>query len=692
VTTKVHQALHGYSDGHRQFACSAELAPKDARLVLVMSDASGSGVTSEGQPYLTGYPLQESGLYALAMTWPAPEMPRPGCVWTHTLFIEFADLALLDSPSLLSKLFRRPSIDNPGGYGIPLHANGSATTQIPISNDQELWEQWFSKLSSALYEHPHEQIWARRGADSFVDEVVLRIWDLQWPRLRRSFKFCTLTTKDRSQEGLPFDLQLCPRGDATARFRFADRADGYEATSMSSEPWLIELVQYAHNPTASSLREILRLLGTDVLGGREAMRPICSLQSALSSLNSSSLAHAIDLVRETNILSSSRVAKEMVTRVALSQPNSLEPEALMFVIEHLDFLNESELANRASELTSILWKSAPAKLLELFVDERPTIRNSMRIAAREIQIDELVRAIVAAPNWTQPLLAVRPDLADSRSFWEQTQAFPAVVQAGGIDLRSGVTRQAVVLGLRDEGAITSAFQVFGALSILENLQLLTSSQQELPQLQRWVRHACLHIDAVASFLAHTKSLSMQLVMRIASELPPDAVPNEFGTDPWFTALADMRNVGGELPIEMYAYGFRRALGSRSRSVGPLLCLTFEPLHKAASEQAIPESSWQSLQHSLPWTKPTESWDGSLRLRRAVAKRCVEISATAEEFVSLTTSERVFTLLLDEVWEQWGGSRYLKRIGEVLGGTSNSRLQPRLRLIEEYVKKKSSWWK
>ncbi|MGJ7918413.1 hypothetical protein ACI48D_23455 [Massilia sp. LXY-6] len=81
---KVHQALHGYSDGHRQLACSARVGPKDTRLMLVMSDVSGPGVAQSGLAYLTGYPLQESGFYALSKTWPAPEMPRPGCVWTHT--------------------------------------------------------------------------------------------------------------------------------------------------------------------------------------------------------------------------------------------------------------------------------------------------------------------------------------------------------------------------------------------------------------------------------------------------------------------------------------------------------------------------------------------------------------------------------------------------------------------------------
>ena len=105
---KVHQALHRYSDKHRQLACSARLAPQDAKLVLVMSDVSGSGVASEGSSYLTGYPLSEGGMYALARTWSAPEMPRPGCVWTHTLFIDFPDLAAIATPSRLAKLFARP--------------------------------------------------------------------------------------------------------------------------------------------------------------------------------------------------------------------------------------------------------------------------------------------------------------------------------------------------------------------------------------------------------------------------------------------------------------------------------------------------------------------------------------------------------------------------------------------------------
>ena len=45
------------------------------------------------QGYLTGFPLGEEGAYALIRTWPAPEVERPGSVWSHVLLIDFSELA-----------------------------------------------------------------------------------------------------------------------------------------------------------------------------------------------------------------------------------------------------------------------------------------------------------------------------------------------------------------------------------------------------------------------------------------------------------------------------------------------------------------------------------------------------------------------------------------------------------------------
>ena len=71
----VHQALHGYADGHQQLAISVTLKPRDQKTLLALSDISGPGARLDENGYLTGYPLPDSGFFAIGRTWPAPEMP-----------------------------------------------------------------------------------------------------------------------------------------------------------------------------------------------------------------------------------------------------------------------------------------------------------------------------------------------------------------------------------------------------------------------------------------------------------------------------------------------------------------------------------------------------------------------------------------------------------------------------------------
>ena len=88
----IEQALHGYVNGHHLLAFSNVFSDKSQRLMDILSDLSGPEVKEGFTEYITGYPLYEDKYYAIAKTWYAPEMKRPGCVWTHTLLIDFKDL------------------------------------------------------------------------------------------------------------------------------------------------------------------------------------------------------------------------------------------------------------------------------------------------------------------------------------------------------------------------------------------------------------------------------------------------------------------------------------------------------------------------------------------------------------------------------------------------------------------------
>ena len=273
---KVQQTLHGYAEGHRMLAGSVSLLAKDMRTLLTMSDISGPGARIDSSGYLTGYPLAESGVYALARTWAAPEMPRPGCVWTHTILIDFADLATLASLAELDVLFRRPELPTYGNYNKPLGV-GHEPVARALTGDNLKWSR---KLLSALYGKPGERVIAARPGEVDVDSVVLAIWGQQWPRLRRGFRFCTLVAADRSSEGNVFDLQLLHPTDRGNKTRFLKTVDADTVSGLES-PWIEDAMTDLANPDVFGLRSFLHATGSDIDIGRGAFGALCRVHQCL---------------------------------------------------------------------------------------------------------------------------------------------------------------------------------------------------------------------------------------------------------------------------------------------------------------------------------------------------------------------------------------------------------------------------
>ena len=81
-----------------------------------MSDLLTSALHDGKDSYLCGYPLRSAGRYVLARTWLAPELPRPGCVWTHSLVLDNQAIASASSMWDVMDLHRRPRDNDVSGY------------------------------------------------------------------------------------------------------------------------------------------------------------------------------------------------------------------------------------------------------------------------------------------------------------------------------------------------------------------------------------------------------------------------------------------------------------------------------------------------------------------------------------------------------------------------------------------------
>lgn len=221
----IQQFLHGYDGGHRLLAGSAPLLGEVRRLVDRLSDAAGSRPDPSIDGYLTGYPVPD-GRYALARTWYAWELPRPNCVWTHTVILEDG---LLDNRALVRDLIgwlHRPSgpID---AYKTPLQAPGPPRTDLSQERPGVMTSVPIAALAGLLDElyHSDRTPVCLEAKDVHVHEaLVLGIWDQQWPQLRRQFSFCVGALEPRSLSLRSFDLSVVPVGRGSA-FRGSRASD-----------------------------------------------------------------------------------------------------------------------------------------------------------------------------------------------------------------------------------------------------------------------------------------------------------------------------------------------------------------------------------------------------------------------------------------------------------------------------------
>ena len=128
---KFDQCLFGYDDGHRLLASSLPLG-SEASPLTELSDLAPGTVFRGSEGYWTGVPAPALGRYVLMRTWPAPEMSRPGCVWTHALLIDLALLESLDDLSVLQKIPVRPGpVFNLSHYREPISVDKSQVVNIP---------------------------------------------------------------------------------------------------------------------------------------------------------------------------------------------------------------------------------------------------------------------------------------------------------------------------------------------------------------------------------------------------------------------------------------------------------------------------------------------------------------------------------------------------------------------------------
>lgn len=275
----VNQALHGYQNGHQLLAASTNLSLTAKRTLLFQSDLTGS-IEPGFESYITGYPIKESNHYVFARTWYAPEMERPGCVWTHSLLLELSDIGKLPDLSILNSLFKRPKINSFDSYNSELVFDAVKIVNEIKINKSEINAN-MGVIMEALYQSPNNTCLIPQNSSQTLENEILNIWSEQWPRLRRNFTFCTGALNLKVLDGEEYDLQIIPEKLKTNINRQSKKGNVVNFEEPHFSEWLNIFKKYDQ----IDIRKFLWTFGADMEGKRSNYISLLKLFQSLYSPN-----------------------------------------------------------------------------------------------------------------------------------------------------------------------------------------------------------------------------------------------------------------------------------------------------------------------------------------------------------------------------------------------------------------------
>ncbi|WLH84325.1 hypothetical protein [Pseudomonas sp. FP2338] len=641
---KVDQCVFGYNDGHKLLATSLALGSEISALTE-LSDMAPGIIFGESGGYWTGVPAPSIGRYVLMRTWPAPEMSRPGCVWTHALLIDPNVLELLDDLAALKKCMRRPSIPaDISEYREPLKIEPSGGSGVVDGTIVK-------KLLIALYQKDRAVVDIDFAGE--IDDPLFAVWSQQWPRLRRNLRFQTAATRSHhSSPGVRFDLSTQIGGIRSS-----------DLSSFVSPPWMSAAMLDVQQ--GGGLRDFLWRYGSDVKRQRKSFRPLAELY-----------------VMDRNIsMSDGSVATQMVLNSFPTQQDGL--------------LLKQDLVDGA-----IIPRAQAATMRAFFHDMTgsglppPTPAGIQRLTdlwgGRSEELLAIADEIAdAAEPIAQLVFGACTYRLEASKFWSDTSDLPRLrermlrenpellLEKGSlqldedklVELLALVPERALKLSSfisllisRDNKKLADCvFDAFPSVAAEELLKAENTKELTVGQAWRSSIFSRPRLLLTSEYLGSISRTSLLYDYLVAFDgFTPEVLAA--GVGPWWKALEGASNdLWGEpedtLETFILILALRTGKNEGERAVEGL----FDAIHGKVLRDSLHGRAGTLLLDCLPQLGWLSNWDIGLRLRLMVTSAYIRNDWSPQSFARLTHDHKVLSMLADAAKDVKGGKKLYKAI-------------------------------
>lgn len=642
---KIDQVLHGYSDGHSLLQSSVDLPKEAQRTILILSDMSGPSMLEGFEEYLTGYQLPGTDFYAFAKTWHAPEMERPGCVWTHTLLIKCTDFPKISDFMPILKLFHRPSEQSlKRSYGHTIQpddlSDGMYNALVDIVSLGHVTRQILFSFYSSLDCLP---VVLSADKSNTYERLVLTLWAQQWPNLRNSFTFCTGSLKNRTINGKNFDLQIIPTRVVRQFIRDMPNAQfitSEEAQAASNYPdWVFTAADDLLENNPPKLRKYLWDVGDELHENRHTYVQLVKIYNCVKAVNKNQISIDKLLDRINKIYPNATEGKSVKIRIfglsrdrrkrLLTKVNEAELlRTLAFTRHHSIFTPEMlQVRDRAQSL----WKKENRLTRNLIKDLtqsdiNPFGEEFLISIADIIQPNELLELVEENQNFLFVFVERKPALASCKDFWKGTldnqRELLDHLMRGKLSEEKNI--ESIITAMLDactDGIAEDVYKCFRGSTIQILLKWFDShvSDENVHLSRGWLQVLQKASHDSLSWLSEATDPNIRTIVLIASQLDPhSAEVKNFGTKIWLKLL---NNINDDLDYKNQRVLAEFLLPFSLNKPGPnydkLARFSFKIIHDALAKDELSYGSWRRLEPVLPELPWYRAWDKCERLRRGL---------------------------------------------------------------------------
>lgn len=632
----VHQALWGYSNGHHLLSASVVLSTPSRKMLETLTDLSGSDAPNTFDGYLTGCFLPADGYYALSKTWFAPEMERPGCVWTHTLFLEAGSTAHWDDLDLDS-LFRRPQHDKTNYqecYSVPLSSNTVSSSTSSQAETDAL------ALFSNLIRYPEPFLMYASGVKRW-NAALEALLILTGPRFSQDISFCTGSLSNRKLGGQPLTLQVVPERLFKVLLR---TAPGSRILSIEEKNALQDTVEesFMTLQTFQETRNLLLSCNTEY-DNRHSWPLFKEFYTEISNGVAFSFQQAIEtLGNQPDAYDTVKILWALFCAV-FSQNRQKTHDAQAETLFNFLTLDEQYVSidtTRSQTLESILtrlWTHCRQKMVDLV----PKLLTCALNTAGEVAVTFIVSRLFIG-EYTEllrqnaamclPMLRLNRELARCETLWQLPKDFQAealrelwrgdgrivAIQAEDVAILHSIFRYG------DSGLFREVFKTFGSNAI-EVYFSYFGNGNSTKRAAAW--SGLCREDPVLSVhaLCMLSPSAPALFTAVISVLDPccDEVLSISG-DVWEQLYQRFCRNSNEAATAYAQFVLPLILCSNVAISSELLDFSFCTVHTLLAQNSMDYSRWECLSSLLPEIPWYQSWDKCKRLRKAAKQKGIHV--------------------------------------------------------------------